>query len=189
MKENPDPRGLSRGEIVRIEGNVYPMSLLKFEMAIGAFSEFTGDDIQEAFHAIDQPTPFTKDEERQMEAVGTLMESFTGDMYPLRIESGGSKYCTELKRDFMRQPVFDAFVENEKFTLVGRVKKYVKGNETWNPFLALNIIDKYVSEEESVEEFQDDFKESGEELNISIKDEDFEVQGHTAVIEPIAVYW
>lgn len=188
IKENPDPRGLSRSDLVKIEGEVHPMSMLKIAMALDAFGLFTDDEFNQALQKLGE-TPIPSAQREQMDAVSTILEVFSGNEYPLRIETNDSTYCTALKQSHMRQSVFEAFSDNETYVLFGRVKRHVPGDEEWNPIHALDVMEQYMPEENIGEEFIQDLRSGVDELNISIKDKDMRVRGHTAVIEPIAMYW
>lgn len=189
IKENPDPRQLSRGDVVKVQGDVYPMAFLKIEIAITAFGQFADSELNDAFRAIGEEPLFGSEEQNEFSALSTIMEYFSGKEYPLRIEGTNGIYCTSLQRDEMRQNIFDAFSGTERFWLFGRVKRHVPGNEEWNPIHALNIIEKYAVEEDMPEEIQGSLRQSAEKLNISVEREDFRVRGHTAIIEPVAMYW
>ena len=186
--ENPDPRGLSRSNLVKVTGNVYPMSLLKISMALDAFSQFTGDEFNQAIQTLGE-SPISSSDRNAMEAISTLIKVISGSEYPIRIETDDNTYCTKLKHSHMRQSIFEAFRENEQYVLLGRVKRHIPRNQEWNPVNALDIMERYMPEENIGEEFVQELREGVEELNISIEDNELRVRGHTAVVEPIALYW
>ncbi|MDZ7701831.1 MAG: hypothetical protein U5J98_07030 [Halobacteriales archaeon] len=186
--ENRDPRGLSRSDLVVITGNVYPMSLLKISMALDAFGQFTGDEFNRALQILGE-TPIPSSDREEIEAISTFIEVISGSEYPIRIETDDNTYCTKLEQSYMRQSVFEAFGDNERYVLLGRVKRHIPGNQEWNPVNALDIMEQYMPDENMGEEFMEELRGGVEELNISIEDDDLRVRGHTAVIEPIALYW
>lgn len=186
--ENPDPRGLSRSNLVEVTGNVYPMSLLKISMALDAFSQFTGDEFNQALQTLGE-SPISSSDRDAMEAISTFIRVISGSEYPIRIETDDNTYCTKLEHSHMRQSVFEAFRDNEQYVLLGRVKRHIPRNREWNPVNALDIMEQYMPEENIGEEFVQELREGVEELNISIEDNELRVRGHTAVVEPIALYW
>lgn len=188
IKENPDPRGVSRSDLVKVEGKVQPMSMLKIAMAFDAIELFADDDFNQALRTIGESLT-TETEREEFAAVNTIVDMFSGNEYPLRIETGDDIYCTSLEQQYMRQSVFEAFNDNLEYELFGRVKQHIPGDQEWNPVHALKILEQYTTEEDLSEEFIDDLRSGVEDFDISIKDEDMQVRGHTAVIEPIAMYW
>lgn len=188
IKENPDPRSLSRADLVKVEGEVCPMSILKFEMALDAFNIFSDKEFNKALQKVGESPMITSTEMEQMNALSRVLERFSGNEYPLRIEASNSTYCTKLHSSNMRQSIFDAFGEREKYVLFGRVKRHVPVGKEWNPIHALNIIEQYVPGDVG-DEFIMGLRDTPDDINISIEDEDIRVKGHTAVIEPIAMYW
>lgn len=188
ISENPDPRGLSRSDLVKIKGNVHPMSLLKISMALDAFGQFTGDEFNQALRTLGE-NPVPESDRQEMDAINTALEVISGSEYPIRIQTGDNTYCTKLEQTHMRQSVSEAFGDNEQYTLFGRVKRHVPRNQEWNPVNALDIMSRYMPDQNVGDEFMEDLQEGIGEFNISIKNKDLRVEGHTAVIEPIALYW
>lgn len=188
VSENPDPRGLSRSDLVKIKGDVHPMSLLKISMAIDAIGQFTGDEFNKALRSLGE-TPVSETSRQKMDAITTAIEVISGSEYPIRIQTSDNTYCTKLEQTHMRQSVSEAFGDNQKYTLFGRVKRHVTRNQEWNPVNALDIMSQYMPEENLGDEFMKGLQQGVDEINISIKNNDLHVEGHTAVIEPIALYW
>lgn len=188
IKENPDPRDLSRADLVRINGTVHPMSTLKFEMALSAFNIFTDEEFNENLRKLGEDPVVTQTEADQMKAIIDVMKRVSRKQYPLRIELDDMTYCTTLHDANMRQSIHDAFGENQEYVLFGRVKRHVPGDEEWKPVNALNIIEKYIPGDVG-DEFMKGLRDSPDDIQISIKNKDLAVQGHTAVIDPIAMYW
>jgi len=87
--ENPDPRSLARGDVVRLEGEAIPMSLFKFEVAIEAVQEFLNTSTKESLEDLDdsgQDHPgeeLNEEELTQLDVFQDLLETFTGDAIPL----------------------------------------------------------------------------------------------------------
>ncbi|WP_435115834.1 DUF6414 family protein [Halolamina sp. C58] len=188
VKENPDPRGVSRGDLVKITGDVLPMSLLKFEMAIDAFRRLSDEDLNQALKVLGEGTMVSETQRKKFDAFSTVIEGFSGE-YPIRLKTGDYTYCTELERKNMRQSVFDVFGRTEEYQLFGRVKRHIPVSQSWEPINVLDILERYNLEEGTSEGFIEDMRQGAEDLGITIHDEDIRVKGHTAEIEPIAMYW
>jgi len=176
---------------VKIESEVYPMSIFKFQIALEAIMEFTDDKILDAFKKIGTTPPYTDTQVQEFESIRHLIDVFMGKEYPVRIESGEYTYCTMLDKDRMRQNVFDVFESGDRYTIFGRVKRHIPANDEWHPIRAINIIGEYApdSKKDANDSIIDGLQEFAEETNSEMKPEDLSVRGHTAVIEPIAVYW
>jgi hypothetical protein len=189
IKENPDPRKVSRGDVVKIDGTIHPMSILKIKMALDAFEIFTDKFFNEALRRAGSETMVTSTMREEMDAFSQVISTFSGNVNPIRIETSDSIFCTTLKSSNMRKSVFEAFEENGRYELFGRIKHRVPRNEKWNPLYALNILSRYVPDDDSEDEFIQSLRTAANDLNIELKSEDMRVPGRTAVIEPIAVYW
>lgn len=189
IKENPDPRNLTRSDLIRVEGEAYPMSILKFGLAFEAFSTFADEEFNEALRKIGESSVVSEQEMDEIESISTLLKHMSGNEYPLRIECSELTYCTKLQETNMRKSALEAFKEEEKYELFGRVKRHVPANNEWNPVYALDILEKYMPFDGMGDEFLEGIRNATEHIDISIEEEDMKVRGHTAVIEPIAMYW
>jgi len=186
--ENPDPRSLARGDVVRIEGNARPMSLFKYEVAIKTIRLLANQDTQSALENIDDNEGFDPVQIKQLEKSEEAIEKFTGDTIPLRFDCGEFVYGASLDREKMRVDASSAFIDEPEFTMIGRVEQRILGDSTWDPILATNVIRRYFPEE-NPEEFRRELEADEDELNVETEDDDWELQGHTATIQPIAVFW
>ncbi|MFC5134268.1 MULTISPECIES: DUF6414 family protein [Haloferacaceae] len=187
---NPDVRRLNRGDVVKIEAEVYPMSIFKIQIAVEAFQTLANDNLKNSLQTLNQEAPYQEQEINEMEALSTMVKEFLGSKMPLRLETDEEVYCTSLKQNGMRTPARRAFLENTNFTVFGRVNRCIPRNDRWDPIDAMNIASRFLPEgEDSVENFRDDVRNVSNKLNISMGNEDFFVKGRTAVIDPIAVYW
>jgi len=189
LLENPDPRRVGRGDLIRVDGEAHPMALLKLEMAIDAFSVFSDEDFNSALNTVGESSMISPSEREQMEAVAKVLNKLSNGEHAIRLESDEHTYCTQLRGSMMRESVYDAFAERDKYVLVGRVKRHIPGNEAWNPVNALDVLNRYIPGENPGGEFVDGISEMSEDIDISIEDKDVEVRGHTALVEPIAIYW
>jgi len=189
IKENPDPRGVNRSDLVKVEGEFHPMALLKFDMAIDAFGLFLDDEFNEGLKQFGSDPVFEPGQKEQFRIFGDIIEKFSGNEYPVRVETDGNQYCIPLERSNMRKSVYEAFQEKQEYTVYGRVERHIPGNEEWQPVHALDVLSEYTNEENKAKEFLDDMEESAEQMNISLTDDDKRVRGHTAVVDPIAIYW
>jgi|GEM_PF-3411288 len=190
IHENPDPRSLERGDVVRISGNAKPMSLFKFEATIKTIREILNTQIKKSLEDLDEAQNW--DEEVDLGEISTvqnLIEEFTGDRIPLRIETDDWAYGVTLERENMRILPSRAFLEEQQYILFGRVERRISRNNSWDPILATNIMDRYMPEETNGEEMRESLEDAAREMNIPMEDEDWELSGHTATIRPIAMFW
>lgn len=189
VKENLDPRGLNRSDLVKISGDFHPMALLKFDMALDAFETFIDEEFNEMLRELGSQTMASPQQADQIRSFKKVIEKFSGNEFPVRIERGDDQYCVPLQRSKMRESIYDAFQETQEYTMYGRVKRHIPANEQWQPVHALDVISQYGSDDGQAEEFLNDMEENAEDLHISIQEKDKSVRGHTAVIDPIAIYW
>ncbi len=189
IKENPDPRGVKRSDLVKIKGEFHPMALLKFDMALDAFGIFLDEEFNEGLQELGSNAMFQPEQKEQLRLFGDIIKKFSGNEYPVRVETNGNQYCIPLERPNMRTSVYEAFQETQEYTVYGRVERHIPGNKEWQPVHALDILSEYTNEEGKAKEFLDDMEDSAEQMNISISDKDKRVRGHTAVVDPIAIYW
>lgn len=189
--ENPDPRSLSRGDVVRIDGNAKPMSLFKFEVAIKTIRALLNTHTQESLEALDdsQVDDVGDVELDEIKRFQQLIEQFTGDRLPLRMVTDDWNYGVDLARTNMRISPARAFLDEQQYVLFGRVEQRILSEDSWDPILATNIINRYMPGEDAPEEMRDSLEEVARQLNIPTKLEDWELPGHTATIHPIAMFW
>ena len=191
IHQNPDPRSLARGDVVRIEGQAIPMSLFKFEVAVKTIKDLLNAGTQESLEELDAEAQneFDAEDLGQLDVFDDLLEKFTGDKIPLRIATEDWSYGVTLDRQKMRVPPAEAFIEENDYTLIGRVEQRLISDDRWDPILATSIMDRYMPEEEAPEEMRAQLEVAAEEMNMAIGEEDWELSGHTAVIHPIAIFW
>lgn len=188
--KNPDPRALARGDVVRIEGVAKPMSLFKIEVAVKAMREMVNSQTKELMMDIGESPRL--DDDVDLEEIGAmqdLIEQFTGEKLPLRMVTEDSSYGVALDREHMRMAASRAFVDEQEYTLFGRVDQRIVGDASWDPILATSILDRYFPEDSPTDELRPSLKELARELNLSMKREDWELSAHTATIQPIAMFW
>jgi len=191
IHENPDPRSLARGDVVRIEGEVVPMSLFKFETALNAMKKLFNMEVKESMDQLDEETPEELNELAisQLDAFRGLLEKFTGDTIPMRIETDDWYYGVPLDRDKMRVPPANTFVEKREFTLIGRVDERLISDDTWDPIMATNVMDQYFPGEDGPQEMREQLEAASEEVNMDIGEQDWQLSGHSAIIHPLAMFW
>jgi hypothetical protein len=177
--ENPDPRSVARGDVVRIDGSAKPMSLFKFEVTVRTIRELLNSQTIESLEELDEDDMDEDVNSDEIETIQNLIEQFTGDKIPIRMEGEDWTYGTALNRDDMRLPPSVAFLEEPEYTIFGRVEQRILDNNTWDPILATNIIDKYLPEDSAGEEMREGLEETAEEMNLSMEPEDWELPGHT----------
>lgn len=192
VHENPDPSDVSRGSVVKIHGNAVPMSLFKFEVAIRTIREIFNQGFVDTMGEIEgsiEDNDVSSEEIQQAEILQDLIEHFTGRKVPLRISGGSNYYGVELDRGKMRMPPSRAFLEEQEYTLFGRVERSIEQGSSWDPILATSIMNRYMPGEPAPEEMREILEEVGEEMNIPTVEEDWELPGRTLVIQPIAMFW
>lgn len=191
IHENPDVRACQRGDVVRINGNTRPMSLYRVEVAVQTFRNLLTDDMIEAIEQLsDQGGGGMEEiEANQFDYIMTMLERATGDEIPLRIDTEDDVYGTALDRDKMRIPHERAFIEPTEYTLIGRILSTLPRNDSWDPIEASNLLDTYMDNPETSAEFREAIFTMANELNIAMPDDLVEIEGRTAIVYPIAIFW
>lgn len=189
---NPDVRACQRGDVVRIEGEIRPMSTYRIEVAIRAFRNLLSDDLIDAMSAVpgaEVPNPEGEFDWGSLDHMATMLEGFTGEDIPLRIDSDEDSFGTTLRRENMRIDHEQAFIEKTEYTLIGRVLTRIPKNGAWDPVEATSLMDTYMDDTEDVDEFRDGLLEVAEEMNITMPEELIKIEGRTAIVYPIAMFW
>ncbi len=190
IHENPDPQSLDRGDVVRIEGSARPMSLFKFEVAIKTIRTLLNAEMQESMEELDEELDDVDQEELgQLSVVENLIEQFTGENIPLRFESDDWQYGVPLDRSKMRVDPPSAFLDEPEFKLIGRVERHIPNGGYWDPIQATSILDRYLPENEASDELRGQLEIVAAEMNIPTEPDDWQLEGQTATINPIAVFW
>lgn len=190
IHENPDPRSLDRGDVVRIEGSARPMSLFKFEVAIKTIRTILNAEMQESMEELDEEVDdVTNEELEQLSMIEELIEHFTGEKIPLRFESDDWQYGIPLDRSKMRVDPPSAFLDEPEFKLIGRLERHIPDGDYWDPIQATSILDRYLPENEAPDEMRRDLETVADEMNIPTEPDDWQLEGQTATIHPIAVFW
>lgn len=189
--ENPDPRSLDRGDVVRIEGSARPMSLFKFEVAVKTIRTLVNAETQASIAELDGEAEeeVNGSELEQLSVIEELIEKFTGEKIPLRIESESWQYGVSLQRSKMRADPPTAFIDEPNYKLIGRVEQRILDGDSWDPVQATSIIDRYLPENDAPEEMREQLEEVANEMSIPTESDDWQLEGHTATIYPIAVFW
>lgn len=187
IHQNPDPRSLARGDLVRIEGNARPMALFKYEMAVKTIRMLANQETQNSLQNLEGDS-FDPGQLEQLEAFEKAIEQFTGGEIPLRFDSGEYLYGTALDREMMRTDPISTFMDEPQFKMIGRVKQRILGESTWDPVLATDLADRYLPDESSTE-IREQLESDEGDVGIETTDEDWNIEEHTASIHPIAVFW
>lgn len=188
--ENPDPRSLSRGDVVRIEGPVRPMSLFKFEVAIKTIRTLANQETQASLEELDEEMEdLGENEWEQLSVVEKLAEKFTGSEIPLRITSEEKRYGVSLDRNKMRVDAASTFIDEPEYKLIGRVERRILSDDYWDPIQVTSILERYLPEHGTAEEMRENLEDLSDELNIPTVSDDWQLDGHTAIIHPIAMFW
>lgn len=185
--ENPDPRSVDRGDLVRIEGHARPMALFKYEMAVKTIRMLANQETQSSLQNLEGDS-FDPVQLQQLKSFEKAIEQFIGGGIPLRFDSGEHLYGTALDREMMRTDPISTFLDEPQFKMIGRVKQRILGNETWDPVLATDLTDRYLPNESS-DEVREQLEPDEEDININTTDEDWKLEEQTASIHPIAVFW
>lgn len=210
IHDNPDPRSVSRGDVIRINGVTKPMSLYQIELAAMSFLEiFNGmiesdviDDIDELANEDDRDRNIdpqrTSDEDDvdlsealdDLRTILKLAEEFIGEGIPIRVANDTETYVTALDRSLMRVTGRQAFFEETEYVVFGRVKGRIARNEKWDPIEATRVTGRYFQESEDVgDELRDVLRQLSDEMGLGMSEEDLLVQGRSVEINPMAVYW
>lgn len=187
--ENPDPRSVSRGDVVRINGKARPMSLFKFEVGIQTVRNLLNTKMQNSLAQLEGAEDMDSVGVDELETIQDLVQQLTGDKLPLKMETESGSYGIALERGNMRVSAAKAFLEEQDYTLFGRVKRRILGDDSWDPIQATSVINRYMPQDSTSEEMRNGLEEVANETNIQIGPEDWELSGHTATIQPIAMYW
>jgi hypothetical protein len=190
IHENPDPQSLNRGDVVRVEGSARPMSLFKFEVALKTIRRIINAEMQDSMEELDEGVDdVSREDLKQLSVVEELLEHFTGEKIPLRFESDNWQYGVPLDRSKMRVDPPSAFLDEPEFKLIGRVERHIPDGGHWDPIQATSILDRYLPENEASDELKRNLKNVGDELNIPTESDDWQLEGQTVTIHPIAVFW
>jgi hypothetical protein len=187
--ENPDPRATQRGDVVRVEGKVKPMSLLKLEIAIQTLGDFFSEDTLQAFEGVDAADDVSEIREAPIDHISQLLKTFTGERLPVQIESDGDQFAVSLDREKMRIDPAEALVDEQEFVIIGRVESKILRSQSWDPLVATSIIERYFPDEAEEMDIQEEVRELAREMNIEMEDSDWQLSGPTALIQPIAMFW
>ncbi|MFC6940039.1 hypothetical protein ACFQE8_08700 [Salinirubellus sp. GCM10025818] len=189
IHHNPDPRSVARGDVVRIEGQAKPMSLFKFEVTLKTIRELLNQQTQQSLEELDDAEIEEDVDLAQLDVIQELIEHFTGSTLPLRVVTDDAKYGVALDREKMRLSPSRAFLNEQEYTLFGRVDQRILADSSWDPILATKILNRYLPEDSSSEEMRESLEEVAREINLSMEAEDWELTGHTATIHPIVLFW
>lgn len=210
IHDNPDPRAVSRGDVIRVDGTTVPMSLYKIELAAMSFLEiFDGmmesdviEDIDELADEderdqnIDPQRTGDEDDIELSEALDDLRtilelaEEFIGAGIPIRVVNEVGTYVTALDRSLMRVSGREVFFEETDYVIFGRVKGRINRDEEWDPIEATRVTGRYFQESEDVgDELRDVLRQLSEEMELEMSEEDLLVEGRSVEINPMAVYW
>jgi len=208
VHDNPDPRSVKRGDVIRVTGTAIPMSLYKLEIAMNAFIELLDDGTIDTIEDLDDMSgadnekrdhaKMRRDEQEEndpqqalksLKSFKEVAEQFTGNRIPIRFSSPDFSYATTLDRSHMTVDQMAAFFEQTEYTVFGRVKDRVERNDSWDPISATNTMGTYFADSEMPEGFRSDMREGAESISIKMEDEDMLVEGRAAIIHPFAVYW
>lgn len=210
IHDNPDPRAVSRGDVIRVDGTTVPMSLYKIELAAMSFLEiFDGmmesdviEDIDELADEnerdqnIDPQRTGDEDDIELSEALDVLRtilelaEEFIGDGIPIRVVNETGTYVIALDRSLMRVSGREAFFEETDYVIFGRVKGRINRDEEWDPIEATRVTSRYFQESEDVgDELINVLRQLSEEMELEMSEEDLIVEGRSVEINPMAVYW
>ncbi|WP_160134734.1 DUF6414 family protein [Halococcus salsus] len=182
----------SRGDTIRLEGEVSSMSLFKLESALNAFTELLGGDTIETLSEVGDenlPDNLSSQQLEQINQVQQLVSQFTGSAVPLRMDINGYPIAVPLEREFMRTSPEEEFLSDRKYTVFGRVENKVSSGETWDPVNLTRIVDKYAPQEGSGAEFRANMTSWASQVNISLEQDDMLIKGPASVVSPIAMYW
>ena len=209
IHDNPDPRAVSRGDVIRVDGTTKPMSLYQIELAAMSFIEtFDGmvesdvidvDELADENERSQNVDPQRTGEDNDvcmsealddLRTILELAEEFIGSGIPIRIVNDSGTYVTALDRTLMRVSGRQAFFNETQYVVFGRVKGRLSRDEEWDPIEATRVTGRYFQESEDVgEELRDVLRDLSDEMDLEMTEEDLLVQGRSVEINPMAVYW
>jgi hypothetical protein len=188
--DDDDLNSLSRADVVEISGSATTMSLFRLEVAIKAILNLM-EGTQDSINSIED-TPNNEMSMEEVEEIGMLnelVEKFTGDRIPLRMNADNYTIGIALNRSNMRMNPERTFIESEKCTLFGRVEQILSEDQSWDPVDATNVLDRYLPGEPVGEEFRNEIEVAAEQLNIPMNQNDMLITGPGAIVHPVALYW
>lgn len=210
IHDNPDPRAVSRGDVIRVDGMAKPMSLYRIELAAMSFLEiFDGMIESDVIEDIDELAEGNERKQNvdlsrtgedkdikisealdNLRTVLKLAEEFIGEGIPIRIVNDSDTYVTALNRPQLRVTGRQAFFDETRYVVFGRVKECITRGEVWDPIEATRVTAKYFRESEDVgDELRDIVRQLSDELELDMTEDDLLVKGRSVEINPMAVYW
>lgn len=180
---------LSYGDVVKLEGEVSPMSLFRFEIAAEAI-ELISSETESAMSALDSQEEVNSGNALEAtQAFSQFAKNITGERVPLRVDTPQSSFGISLKRDQMRVEKSHAFAQTRRYTIFGRVEQIISKNDVWHPIDVIRLANAFSSGNIGIDELYNSLKQSANEIDITLDDYDLMIDGPTAVIYPFAVYW
>lgn len=186
--ENRPP---TRREVVRLNEEVNPMSLFKIETGIKALTGAFGGEVREALDELGVAEQNTQGSFEDMDDLKSVQQALSGliGSIPLRMDVNGYPFAIPLDRDFTRIVAEEEFLTEREYTVFGRIERTIESSETWDPVSALRVLNRYVPEDQTSDQFRNGMAQMADRMDIRLKDEDMTLEGPGSVINPIAMYW
>lgn len=202
MYGNEELGDASRGDVVKLKGQVNPMSLFKYEVMIKLFLSYFDlfSDISEidpeqqppggSGPSFDEEGDYTKE---TFQKFNKIIKKLIGDQIPIRIEGTdiNLNVGVPLQRNFLKTTSFRTFMEERYFVLFGRVLERVRGvSNRWRPLDFVSMSEILLGEGQAnimIEELRKAL--DTDQVNLEFREEDKFIETPGAVVFPIAMFW
>lgn len=192
IQDGSNPDTLSRGDVIEVSGKLEPMSLFKFEIAIKAILDILDNETRESLEELDieeQEEELSEEDIEELKNILQVIQRFSGDKLPLRIGIDEYPFGISIDRGHMRNNPARVFFEEREYTVFGRIENSIQETEHWDPAAVTDILDTYMPQEQTGEEFRTVLKQVSSEINIAMDNEDFIIEPPGSIIYPIAIFW
>jgi hypothetical protein len=208
IHDNPDPRSVSRGDVVRVNGSCRPMSLYRIEIAVQAMIDMVDEnkyeklidfDVSDVHDADSDELNLDLESDQSSESVSLMFKladllkdlagELIGDKVPIRQKYNGESLAASFDRNHFRISGREAFFEQKDYVLFGRVDERLGRSEEWDPINANNVMRKYFESDTDVKSQRGDWADMADQIGISMNDQDMIMSGRSLIVHPIALYW
>lgn len=200
--ENEELGEASRGEVVKLQGQINPMSLFKYEVMIKLFLSYF--DLFSDISELDTPQSPAEDSEptfgegedftkETFQELNKMIQKLIGDQIPIRVEDTdiSLNVGVPLQRTFLKTTSFRTFMEERYFILFGRVLERVRGvGNRWRPLDFVSMSEIILGKNQA-DAMIEELKRSldTEQMNLEFREEDKFIETPGVVIFPIAMFW
>lgn len=195
-----DSGDLERGDPCYVKGKLKPMSLFKGEVLTHMFIQIVGEEEpQSALERVTdeetQEDDFDTDNIEQIEDAHKVVSNFLGPFKPVRMQLGLNSIGIPLKQDHLRVNSYSPFIQDQEYSVVGRIQKVLKedpGSESiWDPAEITTLMREFMGDDQAdelIENFVEGFT-SGEGIDVTFSEADKRISAPGYVVYPIALFW